>query len=252
MIALLSPAKSLDFQSEVPNLPFTLAQFGDEAVTLAKAAAKLGPAKLEKLMRISRKLADLNADRYAQFADQPERAALFAFSGDVYIGFEARSLDEQALIFAQNHVRILSGLYGLLRPLDLIRAYRLEMGTRWAPGRAKTLYQWWGDRISKTVATTLAEEGSDTIINLASKEYWHVVEQAPPKGVRVITVDFREMGPKGPRFNSFGAKRARGMMARWMCEHGVGDAEGLKGFDSDGYRFVADESDAALWRFMRG
>lgn len=252
MITLLSPAKSLDYQSAPPPYAATRARFADEALRVAAAAAKLGPKKLSKLMRISDKLARLNADRYAGFADQPERPALFAFAGDVYIGFEAKTLDEPAVEFAQGHVRILSGLYGLLRPLDLIRPYRLEMGTRWAPDRKKTLYAMWGSRISDALAADLLADGSDVVINLASKEYWHAIAQSPPKGVRVISIDFRENGPNGLRFNSFGAKRARGMMARWMCEHRVTDPDGLKGFDSDGYAFTADGSDDAVWRFVRG
>lgn len=252
MIALLSPAKSLDYQRPLPSLDATTPRFADEASSLATAAAKLSAKKLGELMHISEKLAKLNAQRYCHFAEAPERPALFAFNGDVYTGFEAHSLDEPAITFAQDHVRILSGLYGLLRPLDLIRPYRLEMGTRWAPGRKKDLYGFWGDRVSKLLADDLLEQGTDIVINLASKEYWHVVEQAPPKGARILTIDFREDGPNGLRFNSFAAKRARGMMARWMCEHRVADAEALKDFDSDGYRFSAEGSDEATWRFVRG
>jgi len=251
MILLLSPAKSLDYTTPLPALAPTQPRFAEEALTTAEAAAKLGARKLSKLMKISDKLAALNAGRYSSFADQAERPALYAFAGDVYVGFEPRSLDEPAIGFAQNHVRILSGLYGLLRPLDLIRAHRLEMGTRWAPGRKKTLYQLWGSKISDALAADLLGEGSDVIINCASKEYWHAIEQAPPKGVRIITIDFREDGPSGLTFNSFNAKRARGMIARWMCEHAVTDPEALKGFDSDGYAFTAEGSDDATWRFVR-
>jgi cytoplasmic iron level regulating protein YaaA (DUF328/UPF0246 family) len=236
----------------MPSLAPTRPRFEEEALATAQAAAKLGARKLGRLMGISDKLARLNAERYAGFADQEERSALYAFAGDVYVGFEAKSLDEPAIRFAQDHVRILSGLYGLLRPLDLIRPYRLEMGTRWAPGRKKTLYQLWGSKISDALAADLLSEGSDVVINCASKEYWHAVEQAPPKGIRVITMDFREDGPNGLIFNSFAAKRARGMMARWMCEHRITDADALKGFDSDGYAFRAEGSDENVWRFVRG
>ena len=255
MLLLLSPAKSLDYASPLPEIATidrtSRPRFADEALSTAQAAAKLGARKLGKLMAISDKLAALNAGRYAGFAEQEERAALYAFSGDVYVGFEARTLDDPAIGFAQDHVRILSGLYGLLRPLDRIRPYRLEMGTRWAPGRPKNLYQLWGGKISDALAADLLAEGSDTIINCASKEYWHAVEQAPPKGVRIVSIDFREDGPAGLIFNSFGAKRARGMMARWMCEHRITEPEALKGFDSDGYAFRADGSDAATWRFVK-
>lgn len=252
MLAILSPAKSLDYAKPLPDIAATRPRFTEEAEALAASAAKLGPKKLSQLMGISDKLARLNAERYRDFSDAPKRPALYAFNGDVYAGFEARTLDEPAVAFAQDHVRILSGLYGLLRPLDAIRPYRLEMGTRWAPGRRKTLYDHWGTRIGDALASDLAAEGSGVILNLASKEYWHAVENCPPAGARIITVDFRENGPKGPYFNSFGAKRARGMMARWLCEHRIADVEDMKGFDSDGYRFVADESSETLWRFMRG
>jgi len=252
MIALLSPAKSLDYARPLPIEEVTSPRFADEAERLAAAAAKLSAKKLSTLMGISDKLAKLNAGRYAGFQDAPERQALFAFNGDVYLGFEARTLDEPGIAFAQDHVRILSGLYGLLRPLDAIRPYRLEMGTRWAPGRAKDLYHYWGKRISAALAADLEAEGSSIVVNLASKEYWHAVEAHPPKGARIITIDFREDGPKGLYFNSFGAKRARGMMARYLCEHRITDLDGLKGFDSDGYRFTPEGSDEAVWRFVRG
>jgi len=251
MLLLLSPAKSLDYTSPLPSIEASRPRFAEEALTTAQAASRLGAKKLSKLMDISDKLAKLNADRYEGFVEQEERPALYAFSGDVYIGFEAKTLDEPAIGFAQDHVRILSGLYGLLRPLDLIRPYRLEMGTRWAPGRKKTLYQMWGNKISDALAADLLADGTDVIINCASKEYWHAVEQSPPEGIRIITIDFRELGSQGLVFNSFGAKRARGMIARWMCEHRITDPEGLKGFDSDGYSYSPEGSDESTWRFVR-
>jgi hypothetical protein len=150
--------------------------------------------------------------------------------------------------FAQDHLRILSGLYGLLRPLDEIRPYRLEMGTRWAPGRPKDLYAFWGGRI----ASALVEDLDDgVVVDLASKEYWRAVEGWLPAGVRVIEIDFREEGPSGLRFNTFAAKRARGMMARYLCEHRLNDPEALKAFDSDGYAFDPGGSDEGRWRFTR-
>ena len=250
MIAILSPAKTLDYDSPLPPLTPTAPRFGNEAVKLAASAANLSQKKLAELMSISKPLAKLNADRFAGFVDQPERPALFAFAGDVYTGFEARTLDEPGIEFAQDHVRMLSGLYGLLRPLDKMRPYRLEMGTRWAP-RRKNLYEFWGNRIADLLAEDVAEEGSGVILNLASQEYWHAVDGRLPQGVRVIEVEFREPGPKGPRFVSFNAKRARGMMARYLCEHRITDTEGMKGFDTDGYAFDAAESDDTRWRFLR-
>lgn len=251
MIALISPAKSLDFKSELSSYDSTTPRFPEETERLVSAASNLSKKKLQQIMPVSNKLIDLNHGRYRDFWDQPERAAIFAFSGDVYIGFEAKTLDDEAIRFAQNHLRILSGLYGLLRPLDAIRPYRLEMGTKWAP-RYKKLTDFWGDKIAVILAADLSADGSDTIINLASREYWAAVGGAKIlKGNRVITIDFREDGPNGLRFNSFGAKRARGMMARYICEHGLTNPEALKSFDSDGYRFVEEGSDENSWRFVR-
>ena len=249
MIALLSPAKTLDFESTLPPLVATTPHFAEEARRLAKSAAGLTHKRLSELMHISPRLAKLNAERFRDFADLPERQALFAFAGDVYTGFEAYTLDEAGIAFAQDHVRMLSGLYGLLRPLDTIRPYRLEMGTRWAP-RHKKLTDWWGERIAELLLAQIAEEGSGVVLNLASQEYYAAVE-GKLAGVRVIDVEFREPGPNGPRFVSFNAKRARGMMARWLCEHHVTDIDAMRGFNDYGYRFDPDESNADRWRFSR-
>ena len=249
MIALLSPAKTLDFERELPPLAATVPHFAEEASALAKSAANLSQKRLAELMHISPRLAKLNADRFRDFAELPQRPALFAFAGGVYTGFEAHTLDDAGVAFAQDHVRMLSGLYGLLRPLDEIRPYRLEMGTRWAP-RRKSLTDWWGGRIAELLLAQVAEEGSGAVLNLASQEYFAAVK-GQLAGVRVIEVEFREPGPDGPRFVSFNAKRARGMMARWLCEHHITDAEAMRGFDTDGYQFDADESEADRWRFTR-
>ena len=250
MIAILSPAKTLDYDSALPDVTATVPRFADDALKLARSAANLSQKRLSELMSISRPLAKLNADRFAGFADQPERPALYAFAGDVYTGFDAATLEEPGVDFAQDHVRMLSGLYGLLRPLDAMRPYRLEMGTHWAP-RRKTLYDYWGMRIADLLAADLADEGSGTVLNLASQEYWHAVAGKLPTGVRVIEVEFREPGPDGPRFVSFNAKRARGMMARYLCEHHITDVDAMKGFDTHGYRFAPGDSDADRWRFVR-
>lgn len=249
MLAILSPAKSLDYRTPIPPLPPTRPAFEVEAGTLARAAARMSAKKLGELMHISPALATLNAERFRGFDSAPERPAIFAFAGDVYTGFEVGSLDEEALLYAQDHLRILSGLYGLLRPLDEIRPYRLEMGTRWAP-RRKSLYDWWGKRIAEALGVD-AEAAGGTIVNLASKEYWSAVEGRLPAHLRVIAIDFREQGPDGPRFNTFAAKRARGMMARYICEHRIEDPEALKSFDSDGYAFDPEHSNEESWRFFR-
>lgn len=246
MIAVLSPAKTLDLDTPAPFSP-TPARFAAEAQTLAKAASHLTQKRLSELMKISPALARLNADRFRDFPDAAERPALYTFAGDVYTGLDAASLDEPAVRFAQDHLRLLSGLYGLLRPLDGMRPYRLEMGTRWAPRRDR-LTDWWGPRIADALAADLAAEGSGTILNLASNEYWEAVDGRLPAGVRVIAVDFREADG---RFISFHAKKARGMMARFLIEHHVADADGMKAFDTAGYRFAPDASDDARWTFRR-
>ncbi|WP_230480817.1 peroxide stress protein YaaA [Sphingomonas sp. Leaf21] len=246
MIAVISPAKTLDYKSPLPDLQPTEPHFAEEARTLAAAAAGLGEDKLGSLMRISPALAKLNAERFRDYAEAPERPAMFAFAGDVYTGLEAKSLDTPAVRFAQDHLRMLSGLYGLLRPLDAMRPYRLEMGTRWAP-RGDKLTDWWGDRIARHLAAEVEAEGSGTILNLASQEYWHAVDGKLPPAIRVIAVDFRE----GERFISFHAKKARGAMARWMIEHAITDTDAMRGFDSDGYAFDAEASTPTTWRFVR-
>jgi len=250
MLAIISPAKTLDFARPVPPVTTTRPAFAEDAERLAAAAAGLGPKKLAGLMHISDKLASLNAERFRSFIDAPERPALYAFAGDVYAGFEVHSLEPEAVAYAQDHLRILSGLYGLLRPLDEIRPYRLEMGTRWAP-RRRSLYAFWGSRIAQRLAGDVEASGSPVLINLASKEYWIAAAPHIPASIRLIEIDFRDAGPNGPRFNTFAGKRARGMMARFICEHRIEDPEALKSFDSDGYRFVCHESDNRRWRFTR-
>ena len=251
MIALISPAKSLDFESELPEINSTEHSFQEETSRLVRAASNLSKKKLKAIMPVSDALIDLNYGRYQGFFDQPVRPAIHAFNGDVYTGFEIQSLDENGVSFAQKHLRILSGLYGLLRPLDHIRPYRLEMGTRWAP-RYKNLVQFWGDKIAKNLAQQLPTGNDRVVLNLASNEYWAAVEKhVSVLNARIISVDFRQDGPDGPRFQSFAAKRARGMMARYMCEHHITDAEQMKKFDSDGYQFDTTNSDENTWRFIR-
>jgi cytoplasmic iron level regulating protein YaaA (DUF328/UPF0246 family) len=246
MIAVLSPAKTLDYESPLPALTPTRPRFAAEAETLAAAASHLTQKTLSELMHISPTLAKLNADRFRDFAHAPERPAIFAFDGDVYTGFDVKTLEEEALPFAQDHLRLLSGLYGMLRPLDLMRPYRLEMGTRWAP-RHKKLTDWWGDRIGKALAEDVASDGEKVVLNLASQEYWAGVAGHLPPDIRVVAIDFRD----GDRFVSFHAKKARGMMARWMVEHRITEIDAMRGFDTDGYAFDAAASSDDQWRFAR-
>lgn len=240
MLILLSPAKTLDFETTFAD-EATKPRFATDASRIARAASKLGPAKLATLMHISATLADLNHRRFKNFGKAEERPAIRAFAGDVYRGFDARSADEDTLAFAQNHVRILSGLYGALRPLDAIRPYRLEMGTRWAPA-AEKLVEHWGVKVAKSIAADLRVDGSKLIINLASNEYFAVLKGQLAKKVRVIAPDFRVHTAKGLQFQSFTAKVARGAMARWLCDERIADPAALPDFDRDGWRFDGDAS----------
>ena len=251
MIILLSPAKTLDFDSPYAERP-TEARFAAEANKIARAAAKLGPERLAELMHISPKLAALNAARFKNFARAEERPAIRAFAGDVYRGFDAASLNEDGLSFAQEHLRILSGLYGVLRPLDAIRPYRLEMGTRWAP-KADKLTDHWGTKVVKALLSDLKAEGSGVILNLASTEYYAAVgPHLPKRGVRVIAADFRVRTAKGLQFQSFTAKVARGALARWACEERITDPGALRFFDADGWRFETEGSIPDKPLYVRG
>ena len=248
MIAVLSPAKTLDLDSALPALTPTRPRFEAEAASLARSAARLPQKRLRALMSISPALAKLNHERFVGFDEAAARPAMFTFAGDVYRGLGAPSLDEAAIDYAQDHLRLLSGLYGLLRPLDAIRPYRLEMGVRWAPRRER-LTDWWSDRVARALADDVAADGSGVVLNLASQEYWAAVEGRLPASVRTVAIDFREGADR--RFVSFTAKHARGAMARWLVEHRVAAVEDMRGFDWKGYRFVADESDGDRWRFVR-
>ncbi len=251
MLAVISPAKSLDFDSEIPNVTSSPSRFPEETKRLATGIKNLTKSKLKKIMPVSENLIELNRGRYAEFFEQAERAAIYAYSGDVYTGFEAQTIGEDAMSFAQGHLRILSGLYGLLRPYDAIRPHRLEMGTKWAP-RYKKLTDFWGDKIAHELSADLDANQDRIILNLASNEYWASVKPHIKKlDARIVDVDFRREGPDGPQFVSFEAKRARGMMARYMCENHIVDVETLKGFDSDGYKFITEDSTEDSLRFIR-
>jgi cytoplasmic iron level regulating protein YaaA (DUF328/UPF0246 family) len=251
VLAIISPAKSLDFESAIPATPPSENRFPDETERLASAISNLTVKKLKAIMPVSDNLIALNRKRYSAFFEQPERPAIYAYNGDVYSGFEASSLSDEAMTFAQDHLRILSGLYGLLRPLDPIRPHRLEMGTKWAP-RYKKLTDFWKDKIADALAADMEQIGSETVVNLASNEYWASVKPHVAKlPGRIIEVDFRKDSPDGPKFISFEAKRARGMMARYICENHLTDPEALKGFDYDGYRYDADSSTENSLRFLR-
>lgn len=251
MIILISPAKSLDFDNPAPFTKTSEISFAQQTDQLVSALSKFSAPKLKTIMPVSDALIELNRNRYKDFFAQPEKQAIFAYNGDVYTGFEAKTIEAPALDYAQDHLRILSGLYGILRPLDNIRAHRLEMGTRWAP-RRKKLTEFWGDMPAKAVQKSAEKIGAKAIINLASKEYFAAIETGRKYlTLPVITMDFRQHGPDGPRFQSFAAKRARGLMARYICDNRLAEPNDIKHFDVDGYQYDAEASDALNWRFIR-
>ena len=252
MLVVISPAKRLDWEGA--KTPETEPVFLKEAGTLAGHARQLTLAGLKNLMDLSDDLARLNRDRFRAFETRPApeavRAAVHAFAGDTYMGLEAGTLDEDALRWAQDRLRILSGLYGALRPLDAIQPYRLEMGSRLATRRGKSLYDFWGDRISRQLRQDADAIGADVLLNCASQEYFGAV---PPNdlGLRIVTPQFLEIRAGKARTVSFFAKKARGAMARYVIEHRLTDVEDIKGFDFGGYRFDPDRSEDDSWAFVR-
>jgi uncharacterized protein len=254
MLAVISPAKSLDFETELPKHTPTQPQFLDKSETLIKAARKWSVEDIQELMEISEKLAKLNVARFRDFKTPftPEnaRAAMFAFDGDVYTGLDAYSLKKADIDFAQKHLRILSGLYGLLRPLDLIQAYRLEMGLPVAVGKAKNLHSYWSDTVTQSLIAELATHKSPVLINLASTEYFGAVQTKAFAG-GIITPVFKELRGNKAQIISFFAKQARGQMARYMITQRIDRPEGLKDFAEDGYCYDAMLSKPHQWVFTR-
>jgi cytoplasmic iron level regulating protein YaaA (DUF328/UPF0246 family) len=254
MLIVLSPAKTLDFESPIKVNKTTEPDFIPRSAELISTLRTMPPAQIGSLMSISDSLAQLNVARYAswskKFTADNSRPAVLAFDGDVYEGLDARSLNARQLDWAQKHLRILSGLYGLLRPLDLMQPYRLEMGTRLATKRGKDLYAFWGDQITEALNESLTVAKAQALVNLASEEYFKSVK--PAKLDRpVITPVFEEWKGGGYKIVSFFAKRARGLMARYAIEHKLSKPEQLKDFDSEGYAFDAKASNEARWIFRR-
>ncbi|MFT3998110.1 MAG: peroxide stress protein YaaA [Asticcacaulis sp.] len=250
MILLLSPAKSLNETPVTPPAALSAPRFERETASLLKVMKKQKPSDLQRLMDISAKLGELNHHRYKHFTDQAALPAALMFDGDVYTGLKARDLDADGLDFAQAHVRILSGLYGLLRPLDTIRPYRLEMGTSLETTKGHTLYAFWGDRIAKEIAADARAAGTDTVLNLASQEYARAALTKALK-LKVIEVKFLEIKDEKTSMISFFAKKARGLMARYVIDNRITDPERAKSFDSEGYRFVPEQSTDTAWTFSR-
>ena len=257
MLIVLSPAKTLDYTSALPEALEALQTkpaFMKRSAELIAILRTLSPAELGSLMKISDPLAQLNAQRFhdwsARASAKNARAAALAFNGDVYDGLQAGAMTPGQHMYLQSHLRILSGLYGVLRPLDLMQPYRLEMGTRLPNDLGRDLYAFWGDRVTGALASALAGHRDQTLINLASEEYFKVVKPALLKA-KVVSPVFEEW--KGGQYKvvSFFAKRARGSMARYAALHGINKPELLKHFDLDGYRFDATASDTTTWRFRR-
>jgi len=254
MLMVISPAKTLDYDTPAHTARHTQPGFLAHSAELVATLRQLSPADIGQLMSISDALATLNTGRFhdwgGEFTPENAKQAVLAFMGDVYEGLDAKSLSEPQLGWLQQHLRILSGLYGLLRPLDLMQAYRLEMGTRLANPRGSNLYQFWGDIITEALNAELAQQVQPQLVNLASDEYFKSVK---PKKLQatVITPVFQDLKNGQYKIISFYAKRARGLMARWAVEHAVNDAEALKAFNSEGYAFDANASDATHWIFRR-
>lgn len=252
MLVVISPAKKLDW-SDAPS-EATLPRLQDQANLLAARARELSVDDLKRLMRLSDKLAVLNYGRFAALKDAstPEnsRPAAETFAGDTYQGLDWASLDEDARRFGDGHLRILSGLYGLLRPRDAIQPYRLEMGTRLVTDRGRSLYDFWGDRIARALAEDASAVGAKMLLNCASQEYFGAVDTAA-LGLRVVTPRFLDEKNGKAKVISFHAKRARGAMARFVCEHRITSVEGLSDFDAGGYAYAPELSEPDAPAFFR-
>jgi cytoplasmic iron level regulating protein YaaA (DUF328/UPF0246 family) len=254
MLTVISPAKTLDFDNPPTTRRATQPQFLERAAELVEEARALSPGDLQALMGVSGKIAELNHRRFmnwsAPFDLGNAKQAMLAFRGDVYTGLQADTLDAAGLDFAQRHLRILSGLYGLLRPLDLMQPYRLEMGLKFANRGGGNLYEFWGDSITRALNAQLGRSGSKVLVNLASNEYFRAVQAGALDG-DIITPVFRDL--KGGRYRviSFFAKRARGQMARYIIDEALEEPEGLLRFARDGYRYNRAESSAWTPVFTR-
>lgn len=252
MLIVLSPAKSLDLETPPSTTLHSRPDFLDQSALLIERMRQFSPAEVASLMGISDALSVLNVTRYASWTPELDQArqAVMAFNGDVYAGFDARSLQLDQLDYAQARVRILSGLYGLLRPLDLIHPHRLEMGTRLTTARGKDLYAFWGERITEALNGAAREQGARVLLNLASEEYFKSV-QPRQLAIPVIAPVFQEWKNGQYKIVSFYAKRARGLMARYAAVHAIRDAEQLKRFDVDGYAYDSGASNDTSWVFRR-
>jgi cytoplasmic iron level regulating protein YaaA (DUF328/UPF0246 family) len=254
MLAVISPAKKLDFETEALSAKHSQPEFLEQSEVLVEMARGLNRSDLARTMKLSDKLADLNYRRFQAFSTpfttaNAKQAAL-AFNGDTYVGLDAGNLDKDDMVFAQDHLRILSGLYGLLRPLDLIQPYRLEMGARFQPPHGNDLYGFWDGRLTAAVNKVIAKQPDPSVINLASKEYFKAVHENDLKGP-VITPVFKEVKDGVAKVLSMFAKRARGAMARYIIRNRLESPHQLKSFAGDGYAYRPELSDEKSWIFTR-
>ncbi|MFU8783975.1 peroxide stress protein YaaA [Aliidiomarina sp.] len=254
MLFVVSPAKNLDYDSAAPVDDYTQPELLDEAAALVKVCRQFSPHELSELMGISDKLAGLNAARFSEwrtpFSTSKAKQAVFAFNGDVYTGLDAASLSEEDWQYGQKHMRILSGLYGVLKPLDLMLPYRLEMGTKLKTSRGKDLYSFWGDTITQKLNQTLDHLHTDTLINLASNEYFKAVKTDSLQA-KVVTPVFKDTKNDKLKVISFYAKKARGLMARYIIEKKPNSVADLQSFDEAGYSFNAELSNDKELVFCR-
>jgi len=254
MLIVISPAKTLDFETPASSKKKTIPDFLDDSAELINQLRQLAPDNIGDLMSISPKLATLNSNRYHQWSlpfnlDNAKQSVL-AFKGDVYTGLDAESFNSDELTFAQDHLRILSGLYGILRPLDLIQAYRLEMGTQLNNSRGKDLYAFWGDIITESINQILKKQPNSALINLASNEYFKSIK-TDKLNTNVITPIFKDQKNGTYKIISFFAKKARGLMSRYIIQHKLTNPEDIKEFNLAGYSFNASASSKDKWVFTR-
>jgi cytoplasmic iron level regulating protein YaaA (DUF328/UPF0246 family) len=254
MLAVISPAKRLDFKSAPTTAKHSLPVFLKESKQLIGVLREKSPAEIAELMKLSSSLADLNYERYGEwetpFTPENAKPAALAFKGDVYLGLDSPTLNDRDWAWAQKHMRILSGLYGVLKPLDLIQPYRLEMGTRLSTPKGDDLYQFWGTRLTRELNEVLADQRRPLLVNLASHEYFDAVD-CSRIDARIITPTFKDLKNGRYKFLSFYAKKARGLMARYIIDNRVSTLKGLKDFDCAGYYFSESQSRGDNWVFLR-
>ena len=254
MLAILSPAKTLDYETPLKTKLNSQPIYGRESNQLIKTLRTFEPFEVASLMKISDKLADLNHKRYVEWRNKPAqsktRPAALAFKGDVYQGLEAESFNDNDLKFAQRHLRILSGLYGLLRPLDAIQPYRLEMGTKLKTSKGQNLYDYWGTKLTTGLNEALKESKEGTLVNLASNEYFGAVQPKLLEG-SLLNIGFKEKRNGQLKFVSFSAKKARGLMAKFIIKERLKNPDDLKNFDLENYKFNKKLSSELDWTFSR-